>query len=389
MTSTPSARVAAVVLAVAALCAGDRPKAQVPAAAAPVVYAAEVDSVIHPVSAEYMIETIAAGRSRGCGARGVHPAHAGRPRRFHARHRLAHALPRRRRWRSSSHRRARARRRLASSSRLRPTSRPWRQAPTSARRIRWRAAARQMDETMAKKAEEDVAAYARTLATTRHRNVALATEAVRNSRAFTEDGGAERVAAAHRSDRCRISRSAEAAGWPNRPTLRRHDRRAARRPAPRVVPIDMSLRQRVLSAVAHPNVAYLLLSLGMLGSDDRTVDAGRDSARRRRRGVAAAGVLRVPGAARELRGPAADSASGCCCFVLEIKVTSYGLLTAGGLVSLVFGSMILMDSTRAGAAVEPAGGPSGRARVRGDRGVAGEARRRVPAATGGHRPERP
>ena len=31
-------------------------------------------------------------------------------------------------------------------------------------------------------------------------------------------------------------------------------------------------------------------------------------------------------------------------FALEINVTSYGLLTAGGLASLVFGSMILMDS---------------------------------------------
>jgi hypothetical protein len=31
--------------------------------------------------------------------------------------------------------------------------------------------------------------------------------------------------------------------------------------------------------------------------------------------------------------------------VLEIKVTIYGLLTAGGLASLVFGSMILMDSS--------------------------------------------
>ena len=35
---------------------------------------------------------------------------------------------------------------------------------------------------------------------------------------------------------------------------------------------------------------------------------------------------------------------GLLLLVLEIKVTSYGLLTAGGLVSLVFGSMILMDS---------------------------------------------
>jgi membrane-bound serine protease (ClpP class) len=35
---------------------------------------------------------------------------------------------------------------------------------------------------------------------------------------------------------------------------------------------------------------------------------------------------------------------GLLLFALEIKVTSYGLLTVGGLASLVFGSMILMDS---------------------------------------------
>jgi membrane-bound serine protease (ClpP class) len=36
---------------------------------------------------------------------------------------------------------------------------------------------------------------------------------------------------------------------------------------------------------------------------------------------------------------------GLLLLVLEIKVTSYGLLAGGGLVSLIFGSMILMDST--------------------------------------------
>ena len=35
---------------------------------------------------------------------------------------------------------------------------------------------------------------------------------------------------------------------------------------------------------------------------------------------------------------------GLLLLALEIKVTSYGLLTVGGVVSLVFGSMILMDS---------------------------------------------
>src|SRR5947207_3030370 len=44
-----------------------------------------------------------------------------------------------------------------------------------------------MDETMSKKAAEDVAAYARTLASRRHRNVTLAEEAVNNSRAFTDE----------------------------------------------------------------------------------------------------------------------------------------------------------------------------------------------------------
>jgi membrane-bound serine protease (ClpP class) len=37
--------------------------------------------------------------------------------------------------------------------------------------------------------------------------------------------------------------------------------------------------------------------------------------------------------------------SGLTFLILEIKVTSYGLLTVGGLVSLAFGSMMLMDSS--------------------------------------------
>src|SRR5919108_1567278 len=43
-----------------------------------------------------------------------------------------------------------------------------------------------MDETLAKKATEDVAAYARSLAEARGRNIMLAEEAVKESRAFTD-----------------------------------------------------------------------------------------------------------------------------------------------------------------------------------------------------------
>src|SRR5207247_9164808 len=44
-----------------------------------------------------------------------------------------------------------------------------------------------MDETMSKKVAQDVAAYVRTLAAGRHRNVMLAEDAVNQSRAFTEE----------------------------------------------------------------------------------------------------------------------------------------------------------------------------------------------------------
>ena len=43
-----------------------------------------------------------------------------------------------------------------------------------------------MNETVEKKAASDVAAYARSLAEARHRNVRLAEEAVTQSRAFTD-----------------------------------------------------------------------------------------------------------------------------------------------------------------------------------------------------------
>ena len=74
-----------------------------------------------------------------------------------------------------------------------------------------------MDETMSKKAAEDVAAYARDAGRrARQRNVALAEQAVNDSRAFTDQEALDAVAAAHRSGRRRRRRSAAQARWPDR-----------------------------------------------------------------------------------------------------------------------------------------------------------------------------
>ena len=199
-----------------------------------------------------------------------------------------------------------------------------------------------MDETSARKAAEDLAAYARTLAARRRRNVALAADAVLASRAFTDEeaaGASPPLVDVVASDLSSLLQKIDGR------TIHRFDGSEAmlHTAAATVIPIEMTLRQRVLSAIAHPNVAYLLLSLGTLGL---TIELWSPGA-----------VL--PGVVGGLSLLLAFFAFqvlpinyaglllilfGLLLFILEIKVTSFGLLTVGGIVSLVLGSMILIDS---------------------------------------------
>jgi len=199
-----------------------------------------------------------------------------------------------------------------------------------------------MDETMSKKVAQDVAAYVRTLASGRHRNVALAEQAVNDSRAFTEtealnasppliDLVARDVSELLEKLNGRTVQRFDGTSV----TLRTSDARLTRR--------EMTLRQRVLSAIAHPNVAYLLLSLGMLGLTIELWTPGAILP-----GIVGGVSLLLAFFALQLL-PVNYAGLllillGLMLFALEIKVPSYGLLTIGGTVSLVFGSMILMDS---------------------------------------------
>jgi len=98
-----------------------------------------------------------------------------------------------------------------------------------------------------------------------------------------------------------------------------------------------------LSALAHPNIAYILLSLGVLGLTIELWSPGAVLP-----GVVGgiclllafftfqvlpvnyAGVLLI--------------LFGLALLVLEVKVASFGLLGVGGVVSLLLGSMILIDA---------------------------------------------
>jgi membrane-bound serine protease (ClpP class) len=199
-----------------------------------------------------------------------------------------------------------------------------------------------MDETMAKKAASDVAAYARTLASGRGRNVEWAEEAVRESRAFTEDEALKAtpplidLVATDVPDLLKKLDGRE---------IRRFDGRVQtlHTAGARVETLSMTFRQRLLSTLAHPNIAYILLSLGILGLTIELWSPGAVLP-----GVVGgiclllafftfqvlpvnyAGVLLI--------------LFGLGLLVLEVKVASFGLLAVGGIVSLLLGSMILIDA---------------------------------------------
>jgi membrane-bound serine protease (ClpP class) len=199
-----------------------------------------------------------------------------------------------------------------------------------------------LDETMAKKMASDVAAAARTWATGRGRNAQLADEAVRESRSFTET---EAINATPPLIDFVVRDVPDLLAKLDGRTIKRFDGRTVElhTAGARVVPIEMNWRQRLLSTLAHPNIAYLLLSLGMLGLTIELWNPGAVLP-----GVA--GGLCLILAFFTFQVLPINSAGillilfGILLLILEVKVTSHGVLSVGGIVSLFFGSTMLMDT---------------------------------------------
>lgn len=200
-----------------------------------------------------------------------------------------------------------------------------------------------LDETMAKKLASDVAAAARSWASGRGRNADLADQAVRESRSFTEE---EALHAEPPLIDVVAKDVPELLARLDGRTVRRFDGRTIvlHTAGARVVPLEMNWRQRVLSALAHPNIAYLLLSLGILGLTIEMWNPGAVLP-----GVAGGLCLLLAFFTFQVL-PVNYSGLlllvfGVVLLVLEVKVTSHGVLSVGGILSLLFGSMMLMDTS--------------------------------------------
>src|SRR5262245_1221597 len=113
-----------------------------------------------------------------------------------------------------------------------------------------------IDDTMAKKMASDTAAYARTLATQRKRNVSLVEQAVQESRSFTEQ---EALAASPPLIDLVATDVPDLLRKLDGHTVRRFDGRTEtiRTANATEHTVVMTWPQQVLSTLAHPQIAYL------------------------------------------------------------------------------------------------------------------------------------
>ncbi|HYS53040.1 MAG TPA: nodulation protein NfeD [Thermoanaerobaculia bacterium] len=196
-----------------------------------------------------------------------------------------------------------------------------------------------VDDVMKAKMENDAAAFMRSIATRRGRNVAVAESAVRESKSFTEDEALQQKL---------IDVIA-----PNLPSLLkavegRHVRRydgstlTLHVAGQAIRDYDMSVKERLLSMLMDPNIAFLLFALGALAI----------FAELNHPGAVLPGVVGVIAILLSLFAlnllPTRYAAlalliAAFVLFILEAKYATHGVLGIGGIICMIFGALFLVD----------------------------------------------
>jgi membrane-bound serine protease (ClpP class) len=197
-----------------------------------------------------------------------------------------------------------------------------------------------MDETMAKKVASDAAAYVRGKAERRGRNVDLAEKAVLESRSFTErealEGKLVDLVVPDVPALLRALDGKEVKRFDGS-TVTLHLRGESTRS------VAMNWRQRVLSVIARPDLLFLLL-LGALAGIGAELSHP---------GLVFPALLGTLCLVLFLFASQAIPISGTgvllialalVLFAAEVKVHSFGILTVGGIASIILGAMMLIDA---------------------------------------------
>lgn len=197
-----------------------------------------------------------------------------------------------------------------------------------------------MDAVMKQKVENDAAAYLRSICEKRGRNSALAETAVRESKSFTEREALDQKLI----DLTAPGEPQLLAALDGR-TVTRFDGTVTTLHTAGAVIVEYqpSLRQKIISAIADPNIALVLLVIGALGiyvefSSPGMIAPGVFGGILLLLGLSAISVLPINwlGAALLILA--------FTLFALEVKFTSHGVLGAGGALAMALGSVMLVES---------------------------------------------
>lgn len=192
---------------------------------------------------------------------------------------------------------------------------------------------------MAEKAVNDISAFARSMAELRKRNVKAASEVVSKSNSFTAEearkSGLIEVIATDRNDLWKSINKRQIQVGPNKIDLKTD-------PAPTLHHIEMTLGEQVLNFLSHPNIAAILMSLGILLIYSELSAPGLGLG-----GILGGLCLIIAFIAFQAipihLGGLILLGVGALLILSEIFVMSGGVLSAGGSVALIFGLLWVVD----------------------------------------------
>ena len=201
----------------------------------------------------------------------------------------------------------------------------------------------EMGKEMSKKIANDAAAFARSLAAERGRNVEWAEKAVRASVSVTEREAVKLKVVDLVADNLQdlLAKVDGRTVKTTRGAVTLETRNAA------VKRIEIRFRDRFLAVITDPNIAYILMMVGMLGIFFELQNPG----------VVLPGV--IGGISLILAFFAFQSLPinwagvllilfGVSLLIAEIKIVSHGVLTIGGVVAMVLGSFMLYEAPELG-----------------------------------------
>ena len=197
-----------------------------------------------------------------------------------------------------------------------------------------------MDETMAEKVTHDAASYIKSIAEKRERNISMAEDAVRKSLSYTEQE-------AYKGDLIDFIANDE------QEIIEALDGKKIKRfdgtqitlslKEKEIIHLPMTSRQKFLLTISNPNLAYILLMLGLLGlyfelSNPGAILPGVLGGICLLLAIFSFQILPINYVGLLLILLAIGL------FILEIKVQSYGILSVGGVIAMLIGSIMLINA---------------------------------------------